>query len=184
MPHSDGQDAESQDADDTDLFTGDLTVRVAAVSPPRVIAAMVTPLNLGTREPELTAIVGWEGIATLRSTVQLEAEVHPWSRLVHLLWAVLGPDTAPEPAQLAGGAWSSVVLSTQDFDGAPHHSVLVVVELAKCSARLIRSDQGRPGRELPIPVEIGSLDVGSVLAEMTSRLLVGRSWLWTSGSDE
>jgi hypothetical protein len=176
-------DTNAQEAADClDLFTGTLTIRVATVSPPNVIAATVTPLNLATSDPELTAIVGWEGIQTLSSTVRLEADSHPWSRLVHLLWAVLGPDTTPEPAELVAGAWSGVVLSTQELDGPLHHSVLVVVERADWSARLIRSDRNRLGLELPIPVELRSLDAGSVLVEMTSRLLVGQSWLWPSTS--
>jgi hypothetical protein len=182
MQNSDGQDADDQDSDGTDLFTGSLTIRVATVSPPNVIAATVTPLNLATSAPELTAIVGWEGILTLSSTVRLEADSHLWSRLVHLLWAVLGPDTAPEPAEFAAGAWSSVVLSTQELDGPLHHSVLVVVERDDWSARLIRSNRNLLGLELPIPVELRSLDAGSVLVEMTSRLLVGQSWLWPSMS--
>ena len=178
MPDAEGQD----DADGADLFTGSLTIRVATVSPPNIIAATVTPLNLATSDPELTAIVGWEGIPTLNSTVRLEADSHPWSRLVHLLWAVLGPDTTPEPAEFGAGAWSSVVLSTQELDGPLHHSVLVVIERADWSATLIRSDRSQRGRELPIPVELRSLDAGSELVEMTSRLLVGQSWLWPSKS--
>jgi hypothetical protein len=175
MPDSNDQ----EDVEATDLFTGTLTVRVATVSPPNVIAATVTPLNLGTSDPELTAIVGWEGILTLSSSVRLEADAQPWSRLLHLLWAVLGPDTAPEPQEFRAGQWSSVVLSTQEFDGPLHHSVLVVVERDGWSATLLRSDRSRPGLELPIPIALRSLDAGSVLVEMTSRLIVGQSWLYS-----
>ena len=179
MPDSASHDV----AQDTDLFTGTLTIRVAIDSPPTVIAATVTPLNLGTCDPELTALVGWEGIRTLSTNIRLEADVDPWSRLLHLLWGVLGPDTAPEPAEFGAGVWSSVVLSTQEFDGPLHHSVLVVVEREDWSATLIRSDRSKQGATLPIPFALRSLDAGSVLVEMTSRLLVGQSWLFTSMCD-
>src|SRR5438093_3327219 len=108
MPEEEGQAA----MEDSDLFTGALVVRVATLAPPKVVAATVTPLNLGTNEPELTAIVAWEGIETVTSSVRLEADPQPWSRLLHLLWAVLGPDTTPESDELRAGNWSSVVLST------------------------------------------------------------------------
>ena len=164
-------------ADDADRYMGPLVVRVATLSQPGVIAATVTPLNLGTNDPEVTAIVGWEGINTLNSHVGAEADVEPWSRCLNLLWAVLGPHTAPEPDKFHSESWSSVVLSMQELDGALHHCVLVVLERDDWSAKLIRSDARRQGAELEIPVELRTLDAGSVLVEMTSRLIVGRPWL-------
>ena len=111
-------DARPDAAEDADLFTGAFVVRIAALEPQRVITAVITPLNLGTAEPELTAIVGWEGIETVSSSVGLEVDAGPeradaWSRFLQLLWVVFGPTTLPEPEAFGPGRWSSIVLSTQ-----------------------------------------------------------------------
>jgi len=181
MPQAEAKDGVEDDAEDADLFTGAFIVRIAALAPQRVIAATVTPLNLGTNEPELTAIVGWEGIETVSTSVSLQAEpgcgaANAWLRFMQLLWAVFGPKTLPEPEALGPGRWSSIVLSTQELDGELHHSVLVAVDRSHGTARLARSDPARQGAEVQLPVDLLTMDAGTVLVEMTSRLLLGRPW--------
>lgn len=182
MPQAEVTDEVHDAPEDGDLFTGTFTVRIAALSPQRVIAATVTPLNLGTNDPELTALVGWEGIEIVSSSVRIVLEPgpeqsDPWLRFLQLLWVVLGPKTLPEPDALGPGRWSSIVLSTQELDGALQHSVLVVVDRVREAAWLIRSDPARPGAELTMPVALLEMDAGTVLAEMASKLIVGRPWL-------
>jgi|GEM_PF-6247122 len=169
------EEGKRQDEPETDHFTSSVIVRVAIASPPKVVTTTITPLNLGTTAPELTAIVGWEGIETLSSSVRVEAGAEPWSRLLTLLWAVLGPDTTPEPDVFRAGNWSGMVLTAQELDGPLHHSVLVVVDRDHGNARLIRSDPTREELEISIPTEVRELDAGLALVEMTSRLLAGRS---------
>lgn len=69
------------------------------------------------------------------------------------------------------------MLSTQELDGALQHSVLVVVDRVREAAWLIRSDPARRGAELTMPVALLEMDAGTVLAEMASKLIVGRQWL-------
>jgi hypothetical protein len=182
MPQAEAKDGVEDDAEDADLFTGAFIVRIAAFAPQRVIAATVTPLNLGTDEPEMTGIVGWEGIETVSTSLSLQAEpgcgaANAWLRFMQLLWAVFGPKTLPEPEALGPGQWSSIVLSTQELDGELQHSVVVVVERAGGTARLVRSDPARVGAELQVPADLLTMDAGSVLVEMASRLILGRPWL-------
>lgn len=178
----DTTDTKPDAAADADLFTGAFIVRIAAVAPPRVISAVIVPLNLGTDEPEMTAIVGWEGIETVSTTVTLEVDSglgrsDAWSRFLLLLGTVFGQTTLPEPAAFGPGQWSSIVLSTQELDGALHHAVVVVVDRAHETARLLRSDAARPGAEVVVPAHLLAMDAGSVLVEMTSRVVLGRTWL-------
>jgi hypothetical protein len=182
MPHAEAPDAQQDAPEAADLFAGAFVVRIAALEPMRLIAATVTPLNLGTDEAELTAIVGWEGIETVSTSVGLEVEPGPepsvvWLRFMHLLWAVFGPKTLPEPEAFGPGRWTSIVLSTQELDGELQHSVVVVVDRSGGTARLVRSDPARVGAELQMPANLLTMDAGSVLVEMTSRLILGRPWL-------
>jgi hypothetical protein len=182
MPQAEAPDAQEEAPEDADLFTGAFVVRVAALAPPRIIAATVTPLNLGTEEAALTAIVGWEGIETVSTSVGLELEPVPersvaWLRFMQLLWAVFGPTTLPEPEAFGPGRWTSIVLSTQELDGELQHSVVVVVDRAGGTARLVRSDPARLGAELQMPADLLTMDAGSVLVEMASRLILGRPWM-------
>lgn len=181
MPHAEATDAQQDTLEDADLFAGAFVVRIAALAPQRIIAATVTPLNLGTDESELTAIVGWEGIETVSTTVGLEVEPrpeqsNPWLRFMQLLWAVFGPKTLPEPEAFGPSRWSSIVLSTQELDGQLQHAVVVVLDRAGESARLVRSDPARAGAELRIPADVLTMDAGSALVEMASRLILRRSW--------
>jgi hypothetical protein len=182
MPHAEAPDAQPDAPEDADLFAGAFVVRIAALAPQRIIAATVTPLNLGTEEAELTAIVGWEGIETLSTSVGMEVEPgpeqsNPWLRFVQLLWAVFGPKSLPEPEAFGSGRWSSIVLSTQELDGELQHAVVVVVDRVGGTARLVRSDPARAGAELRIPADLLEMDAGSVLVEMASRLIPKRPWL-------
>ena len=167
---------------DADLFSGVFTVRIATLSPPQVITATITPLSLGQCEPCLTALVGWEGINTVSSSVGFDVEVHPgeptnpWWLFLRLLSIVLGPETTPEPDIFGSGRWSSIVLATHELDGAQQHSVLVVVERVTATATLIRSDATRAGAEQAIPAALLSLEAGTVLVDMASRLILGRPW--------
>lgn len=182
MSHAEVTDAQQDTSEDADLFTGAFIVRIAALEPKRIITSTVTPLNLGTDEAELTAIVGWEGIETASTSVGLKLEPGPeqsvvWLRFMHLLWAVFGPKTLPEPEAFGPGRWASIVLSTQELDGELQHSVVVVVDRPGGTARLVRSDPARAGAELRIPADLLTMDAGSVLVEMASRLILGRPWM-------
>jgi hypothetical protein len=164
-----------------DLFSGAYVVRIAALSPQRIITATVTPLNLGTSEEDLEAVVSWEGIDTVSTTVRTELEpgaayFDPWLRFLRLLWVVLGPKTVPEPKDFAAGKWSSIVLSSQELDGALQHGVVVVVDRDREIASLVRSDPTRQGAELAVPKELLQRDAGTALTEMTSQLVRKRSW--------
>lgn len=182
MPRAEVPDGDEDASEDTDLFTGAFTVRIAVLSPRRVVAATVTPLNLGTGEPELTAVVSWEGVDVVSSSVQARVQpgpnqADPWLRFLQLLWVVLGPKTVPARDALGPGHWSSAVLSTQELDGALQHAVVLEVDRTRGTARLIRSDQSRQDAELAVPTALLDSDAGSVLAEMTSRLIRGQAWL-------
>lgn len=182
MPHADATDGIQDAPEYADLFTGAFTVRIAALSPQRVIAATVTPLNLGTDEPELTAVVSWEGLETVSSSVRIEvepgpAQFDPWLRFLLLLWAVLGPKTLPEAEAFGPGRWTSVVLSTQELDGALHHSVVVVVDRVREAAWLVRSDPTRHGAEVEVSASMLKMDAGTLLTEMVSKLILERAWL-------
>lgn len=164
-----------------DLFSGAYVVRIAALSPQRIITATVTPLNLGTNEANLEAVVSWEGIDTVSTSVCTEFEpgaayFDPWVRFLRLLWVVLGPKFVPEAKDFGAGKWSSIVLSSQELDGALQHAVVVVVDRERETASLVRSDPARQGAEVAVPKEILQRDAGTVLTEMTSRLIRGRPW--------
>lgn len=182
MSHAESTDAQQDTSEDADLFTGAFIVRIAALEPKRIITATVTPLNLGTEEAELTAIVGWEGIETVSTSIGLEVEPGSeqsiaWLRFMQLLWAVFGPKSVPEPEAFGPGRWTSIVLSTQELDGELQHSVAVVVDRSGRTARLVRSDPARLGAQLQMPADLLTMDAGSVLVEMASRLILGRPWL-------
>ncbi|MFX1680891.1 hypothetical protein PV762_16805 [Mitsuaria sp. CC2] len=164
-----------------DLFSGAYVVRIAALSPQRIITATVTPLNLGTNEADLEAVVSWEGIDTVSTSVRTALEpgaayFDPWVRFLHLLSVVLGPKTVPEAKDFGAGKWSSIVLSSQELDGALQHSVVVAVDRELATASLVRSDRARQGAEAAVPRELLQRDAGTVLTEMTSRLIRGRPW--------
>jgi hypothetical protein len=183
MPKAKTTDRIQSAPGDADIFTGALIVRIAALEPQRVIAATVTPFNLGMDDAELIAMVGWEGIDTMNSSVAIDVEPGdpeqsaPWLRFLQLLWAVFGPETLPEPEVFGPGRWSSIVLSTQELDGELQHSVLVVVDRVRESAWLIRSDPTRQSDAVLVPAELLVMDAGAVLTEMASRLILGRPWL-------
>lgn len=164
-----------------DLFSGAYVVRIAALSPQRIITATVTPLNLGTNESCLEAVVSWEGIDTVSTSVLSEFEAgaayfDPWLRFLRLLWVVLGPKAVPEAKDFGAGKWSSIVLSTHELDGALQHAIVVVVDRDRGTASLVRSDPTRQGAEVAVPVELLKRDAGTVLTEMSSRLIRGRPW--------
>ena len=168
-------------AEGEDLFSGAYVIRIAALSPRRIITATVTPLNLGTDESDLEAVVAWEGIDTVSTSVRTQVELgaayfDPWLRFLRLLWVVLGPKTVPEAKEFGAGKWTSIVLSTQELDGALQHTVVVVVDRERGTASLVRSDPSRQGAEVAVPDEVLKRDAGTVLTEMSSRLMRGRPW--------
>jgi hypothetical protein len=178
---SQATDQSSNAPEGEDLFSGAYVVRIAALSPLRIITATVTPLNLGTTEADLEAVVSWEGIDTVSTSVRTELEpgaayFDPWVRFLRLLWVVLGPKTVPEEKEFGADKWSCIVLSSQELDGALQHAIVVVVDLERGTASLVRSDPGRQGAEVAIPRELLHRDAGTVLTEMTSRLIRGRPW--------
>lgn len=182
MPHAEANDGLDDALENADLFTAAFVVRIAALAPPRIIAATITPLNLGTNDSDLMAMVGWEGIETVSTAVETKVEPGPelsapWLRFLQLLWAVFSPKTLPEPEAFGSGRWSSIVLSTQELDGELQHSVLVVVDRARQTAQLVRSDPTRQGAQLRVPADLLTMDAGTVLTEMSSRLILGRAWL-------
>jgi hypothetical protein len=157
---------------------GTFTVRIAAMFPPRVVTATVTPIRFGIEDSVLSAVVGWDGIATLSSSIHSDVEprtgqdANQWPRFLQLIQLVLAPKLMPEPESISSGRWSSIVLSAQELDGSLHHSVLVVVEKASANAMLIRSNPTRTCAEIRVPSPVLVLDAGGALTQVASQLLL------------
>lgn len=159
---------------DPDVFVA----TVVSCKPRRVVKATVHPFNLYSEEDaEITASVSWEGLDVVASIVQGNADSQPWFRCMQVVWAVMSPETAPVKDEFSPARWSKATLWLPDVAGDREGKVIVELRREGWKADVDWPSGPRRGTSVPIPVDLRHLDVGSLLVELTSRLVFGKSWL-------
>lgn len=99
-----------------------------------------------------------------------------WGQRLLLVWAAAGSHNASEFPFIAADRWSLAVLSLPDLFGEKGDIVRVTVDARNWRVALEVTCQPSMNTEQQVPAEFRHLDVGIVMAEMTSRLLLGHTW--------
>lgn len=137
--------------------------------------AMIFPVLLSARDVRGT--VYWDETDPGFSIVGAESDGEtPWGRRLLLVWCATGPQNTAQFPFLAADQWRAAVLSLPDFMGEKKDTVRVTVDARSWLATLEVTAQPNMNVEQEIPLELRRLDVGTVLAEVTSRLLLGHTW--------
>ncbi len=154
-------------------FDDTLVIKVDTPSPTASIEATAYPHDLLAATPFISAIVSWEGVNAMMSIVKTEADCEPWTRCVQLLWAVLGPASAPEDLQVNASTWSKLTVTMPDVETQQVGRVVVSLDRETWIARLSRPNIGANDTEIDVPVELRTLDAGSLLVHVTCLLILG-----------
>jgi hypothetical protein len=139
------------------------------------ISAYVWPTDLSATK--VGAVVEWHGTDMISSIVGAEGEESEWGQRFLLVWAATDNLTVKEIPALGAGSWSKASLSIPDLDGAPGDTVQIAIDAQKWMATLTRAPNVTHGKSLRIPVALRYMNVGPILCEMVSRMLLKKRWL-------
>lgn len=156
------------------LLEACLNLRVAGDDGVKISACIWPTLLTSTH---VSGIVEWHGTELQSSVVSGEGEESQWGQRFLLVWAAAGPQSVAAVPQLGSAQWRRARLTLPDIEGQPGDTVRVSLHRRSWTATLSATRQLNLPAELPIPVELQQLDLGSVMADMASRLLLLRSWL-------
>lgn len=139
------------------------------------LLAIIWPTLMTARH--VSGVAEWHGNAPPSSVVSGQGDESPWGQRFLLVWAAAGPQSVAAVPLLAAAQWRRARLTLPDIDGQPGDTVQVSLNRRTWTATLSATRELNLPAALPIPVELRQLDLGSVLADMASRLLLLRSWL-------
>lgn len=156
-----------------DLLPAGIQLEVMGVDG-RVLSAVIWPTELSARA--VCGVVAWEGSQIFSSLVCGVGDTSVWAQHFRLIWLAAGPQLAPKLPGLGAHRWQLCTVVMQDVDGGGD-TVRISVNRQSCLATLALTREGGVPATLAVPLELQDLEVGSVLAEMASQLLLQRSWL-------
>lgn len=134
------------------------------------ISAIVWSTELTSRH--VSGIVEWHGTKLLSSIVSAEGDESRWRQRFLLVWAAAGPQSVAAVPLLGAAQWHLARLTLPDLDGQPGDTVQVSLNRRSWTASLSSTRRTIVPTDLPIALELQHLDVGSILADMASRLLL------------
>lgn len=126
----------------------------------------------------LCVMCHWQGEE--RETFPTLLDVHqaasPWDQIFLYALALTGDFSVEAFPSLATGRWHTASLQMPDVDGTDVDAkVTVNVDADSWVAALTSTRTARPAAKVEVPEELHQQDVGTLLVEMSSRLLLGRS---------
>ncbi|MES2226813.1 MAG: hypothetical protein V4540_03470 [Pseudomonadota bacterium] len=136
-----------------------------------VRANVFTP-DLRTDVPRARARVEWFGVDVISSAVFTDVDPEPWKRRLEIVWAVVGPDIAPVDGKFDSQRWTRMKLSMPDSDVSSGDRIVVAIDRATWTATWGRSTTHDHDLGCSIPNELRELDAGSLLVEMSARLML------------
>lgn len=139
------------------------------------ISASIWPTQLTASH--VSGIVEWHGTELLSSVVSAQGDEPPWGQRFLLVWAAAGPQSVAAVPLLGATQWRLAHLTLPDIDGQPGDTVRVSLHRRSWTATVSATRQLNLPANLLIPVELQQLDLGSVMADMASRLLLQQPWL-------
>jgi len=139
------------------------------------ISAYIWPTDLSAAR--VGAVVEWHGTDTISSIVSAEGEESEWGQRFLLVWAATDNRAVKKIPALGAGSWSKASLTIPDLDGAPGETIRIDIDAQRWKASLARVPKVEPGRSLRIPVALRYMNVGPILCEMASRLILKKNWL-------
>ena len=125
---------------------------------------------------QVAAVVGWEGTDVITTIVRAEGDKSVQTRLLTLAAAATGPNCVQAIPTLSGGSWEMVRLTMPDV-GLPDCWIHIELHREQWSARVSTSPASALASTLEITTELRHHEVGTVLFEMSSRLLNPRQRL-------
>lgn len=139
------------------------------------ITAVIWPTSMTSSH--VGAVVEWHGTDVLSSVVSSEGDAStPGHQHLLLIWAAAGAQSVRAVPQLAADRWCFARLTLPDIRGQSTGKLRVSLNRQKWTGTLTATTQSGLRVELPIPVGLRHLEVGSLMAEMTCRLAFGQPW--------
>lgn len=157
-----------------DLLDACLHLRVAGEDGVE-ISATIWPTQLTATY--VSGIVEWHGTALWSSVVSGQSDESSWGQRFLLVLAAAGQQSLAAVPLLGATQWRLVNLILPDIDGRTGDTIQVSLRRLEWTASLSSTRPLNLPADLPIPVDLQKLDVGSIVAEMASRLLLQRPWL-------
>lgn len=139
------------------------------------ITAVIWPTALTSNR--VSAVVEWHGTEVLSSIVSSEGDASTLG-LQHLLliWTAAGAQSVRAVPTLGADRWCLARLTLPDIRGQSEGKLRVTLNRRKWTGTLTAATQPGLCVELPIPAELRHREIGSLMAEMTSRLAFGQPW--------
>lgn len=125
----------------------------------------------------VSGVVDWQDAELMTSVVSAGGDKSPWGQLFLLVWAAVGPQSVSAVPLLGASQWRRANLTLPDIDGRPGGTVRVSLNRHDWTATVSTTRELNFPAVLPISAELQLLDIGSLAAEMASRLLLKKSWL-------
>jgi hypothetical protein len=139
------------------------------------ISAYIWPTDLSAAR--VGAVVEWHGTEMVSSIVGAEGEESAWGQRFLLVWAATNNQTVKKIPALGAGNWSKASLTIPDLDGDHGDTIRIDIDAQRWKANFARAPNAAHGKSLRIPVAFRDLNVGPILCEMASRLILKKSWL-------
>lgn len=144
------------------------------------VRATVYPHGLRSTSSQIGGTVSWKGVDAIASVLKTDVDPEPWARRLQLVWATVGPGTAPVDGRFDADVWLRVRLSMPHADVLSRGRAVVTLERESWTAMSGWSTEDEHDICWPIPTELRRLDAGSLLVEMSSRLILNAGWLRVS----
>lgn len=119
---------------------------------------------------QVAAVVSWAGTDVITTIVRAEGDKSVQTRLLTLAYAATGPNCVSAVPALSAENWENVRLTMPDV-GHPDCWIHIELSRAKWAAQVSTSPASALASTLEIMSELRHHEVGTVLFEMTSRLL-------------
>ena len=139
------------------------------------ITAVIWPTSLAPGR--VGAVVEWHGTDVVSSVVSSEGDAStPGQQQLLLIWTAAGAQSVRAVPQLGADRWHFARLTLPDIRGQSAGKLRVSLNRQKWTGTLTATAQPGLRVELTIPAELRHLEVGSLMAAMTSRLAFGQPW--------
>lgn len=133
---------------------------------------------------EASATVEWHGTPVVSTFVRTAGDESPLGQLLMLVYGAAGPTSVKLVPVLAADAWSQAWLRLPDPRGATGDSIQVTLNRQEWMAEFEFSGNPDANSKMEIFEDLRDCEVGTLLAEITSRLLLRPGWLAsTEGPD-
>lgn len=139
------------------------------------ITAVIWPTSLASNR--VSAVVEWHGTDVVSSVVSSEGDASTsGQQQLLLIWAAAGAQSVRAVPELGADRWRFARLTLPDMRGQSAGKLRVSLNRQKWTGTLTATAQPGLCVELTIPADLRHLEVGSLMAEMTSRLAFGQPW--------